>query len=265
MLAPVLASGVIAYLLEAGGLMERRGWPRIVAVWVVFAVFVLFLSLLLFGVMPLVSRQLTDLIQQFPSMVPRGSRCSCSCPSATPSWCVRADPGNLRGGSAGDPGARPARAVVSLASLVGLITVMIYIVLMRCSCFLSEGQGAHRRTGSPSSCRRTGSSPSRCGATSIARSANYVRGKFHRDPHRLGREPGDLHRLRSAVRAPALGAGRTLGHRPVHRSGRRHLPGGVIAWFQWGWSAEFFWLNFAYLVIQALDGNVLVPLLFSRS
>ena len=73
MLAPVIASVVMAYLLEGlVGFLERRGWPRLVAVWVVFAVFLLFLSLLLFGVLPLVSRQLTDLIQQIPSMVAKG-------------------------------------------------------------------------------------------------------------------------------------------------------------------------------------------------
>jgi putative permease len=42
------------------------------------------------------------------------------------------------------------------------------------------------------------------------------------------------------------------------------IPVVLIAWFQWGWSPPFVWLTIAYLVIQALDGNVLVPLLFSE-
>jgi putative permease len=42
------------------------------------------------------------------------------------------------------------------------------------------------------------------------------------------------------------------------------LPVVLIAWFQWGWGTEFIWLTIAYLIIQALDGNVLVPLLFSE-
>ena len=42
------------------------------------------------------------------------------------------------------------------------------------------------------------------------------------------------------------------------------IPVVAIAWFQWGWSPEFLWLTVAYTVIQALDGNVLVPLLFSE-
>jgi putative permease len=73
MLAPVLASVVIAYLLEGlVGILERRRWPRVAAVWFVFSLFILFLTLLVLGVLPLVSRQLTDLIQQFPSMVTKG-------------------------------------------------------------------------------------------------------------------------------------------------------------------------------------------------
>jgi putative permease len=42
------------------------------------------------------------------------------------------------------------------------------------------------------------------------------------------------------------------------------LPIATIAWFQWGWSAEFGRILFAYGVLQALDGYLLVPLLFSE-
>ncbi len=42
------------------------------------------------------------------------------------------------------------------------------------------------------------------------------------------------------------------------------FPVAFVAFFQWGWSPEFMWLVGAYAVIQALDGNVLVPLLFSE-
>jgi putative permease len=38
----------------------------------------------------------------------------------------------------------------------------------------------------------------------------------------------------------------------------------IIAWFQWGWDTQFVTLVVAYLVIQTLDGNLLVPLLFSE-
>jgi len=43
------------------------------------------------------------------------------------------------------------------------------------------------------------------------------------------------------------------------------VPVALIAFFQWGWGSEFIYLMVAYAVIQALDGNVLVPLLFSEA
>ncbi len=42
------------------------------------------------------------------------------------------------------------------------------------------------------------------------------------------------------------------------------VPITLIAYFQWGWGSDFFWLMTAYFVIQILDGNVLVPLIFSE-
>ena len=42
------------------------------------------------------------------------------------------------------------------------------------------------------------------------------------------------------------------------------LPVALVAFFQWGWGWDFGQVMIAYAVIQALDGNVLVPLLFSE-
>jgi putative permease len=41
------------------------------------------------------------------------------------------------------------------------------------------------------------------------------------------------------------------------------FPVALIAFFQWGWSSEFAYVMIALGVIQALDGNLLVPLLLS--
>jgi putative permease len=43
------------------------------------------------------------------------------------------------------------------------------------------------------------------------------------------------------------------------------VPVAMIAYFQWGWGADFMYLMLVYGIIQALDGNVLVPLLFSEA
>jgi len=42
------------------------------------------------------------------------------------------------------------------------------------------------------------------------------------------------------------------------------VPIAIIAYFQWGLTAKFWWLMLYYQIIQILDGNALVPLLFSE-
>lgn len=266
MLAPVLASGVIAYLLEGlVGLMERRGWPRIVAVWVVFAVFVLFLSLLLFGVMPLVSRQLTDLIQQFPSMVAKGQQVLMQLPERYPELVsfeqIQEIFAVVRQGTL-ELGQRALS--VSLASLVGLITVMIYIVLMPLLVFFFLKDKALIVDWFTQFLPQDRLFAKQVWGDVDRQISNYVRGKFIEilivwaaslvTFTAFGLQYALLLSVLVglSVIVPYIGAVVVT------------FPVVLIAWFQWGWSADFFWLNFAYLVIQALDGNVLVPLLFSE-
>ena len=266
MLAPVLASGVIAYLLEGlVGLMERRGWPRIVAVWVVFAVFVLFLSLLLFGVMPLVSRQLTDLIQQFPSMVAKGQQVLMQLPERYPELVsfeqIQEIFAVVRQGTL-ELGQRALS--VSLASLVGLITVMIYIVLMPLLVFFFLKDKALIVDWFTQFLPQDRLFAKQVWGDVDRQISNYVRGKFIEilivwaaslvTFTAFGLQYALLLSVLVglSVIVPYIGAVVVT------------FPVVLIAWFQWGWSADFFWLNFAYVVIQALDGNVLVPLLFSE-
>ena len=42
------------------------------------------------------------------------------------------------------------------------------------------------------------------------------------------------------------------------------LPVAIVAFYQFGWSGQFAWIMAAYGIIQVLDGNALVPLLFSE-
>ncbi|MCA2470724.1 MULTISPECIES: AI-2E family transporter, partial [Vibrio] len=43
------------------------------------------------------------------------------------------------------------------------------------------------------------------------------------------------------------------------------VPVAIVGLFQWGMTPQFYWLLLAYGIIQALDGNVLVPVLFSEA
>jgi len=42
------------------------------------------------------------------------------------------------------------------------------------------------------------------------------------------------------------------------------FPVTLIAYFQWGWGADFAYIVMAYSIIQLLDGNLLAPLLLSE-
>ena len=73
MLAPVLASVVLAYLLD--GVVDRlQRWhiPRIVAVSLVFLFFLVLVVMIFFVLVPRLSQQLTQLFQQLPQMVSMG-------------------------------------------------------------------------------------------------------------------------------------------------------------------------------------------------
>ncbi|HFC30670.1 MAG TPA: AI-2E family transporter, partial [Oceanospirillales bacterium] len=42
------------------------------------------------------------------------------------------------------------------------------------------------------------------------------------------------------------------------------IPIALVSFFQFGWSSDFAWIMISYGIIQLLDGNVLVPWLFSE-
>ena len=72
-LAPLLASIVIAYLLDgAVALLEKSRSPRIVALSVVFSIFLALLLLLLFVFIPVVSKQMTQFFKDLPNMISQG-------------------------------------------------------------------------------------------------------------------------------------------------------------------------------------------------
>jgi Predicted permease len=266
MLAPVLASIVIAYLLE--GLvapLERLGLPRMVAVVIVFVLFLISLGLILFGLMPLLSRQVSQLVQQLPSMITKGQQVLMMLPEKYPEL-ITADQVQeviaAIGGEVGNIGQKVLSW--SLASVVGVITLLVYLVLMPLLVFfflkdkrllidwLSNLLPEDRKI-----------------AVSVWKEvdrqiSNYVRGKFieilvvwsasYVTFMLFGLEYAMLLSLLVglSVIIPYIGA--TVVTIPVL----------AVGWFQWGWTADFGWLALAYFVIQAIDGNVLVPLLFSE-
>ncbi len=266
MLAPVLASVVIAYLLEGlVVILEDRGLPRLFAVWIVFVVFVCFVSLVLFGLLPLLSRQVTGLIQQLPTMIAEGQTVVMQLPERFPEVISAPQVEELLDGIRGEiAGFGQEVLSMSLASVVGVLTILVYMVLMPMLVFFFlKDKALIIRWFS-------GVLPGERGLADLVwievdrQIGNYVRGKFWEIIivwaasllafSFFGLQYAMLLAVLVGLSVVVPYVGATVVTFPVL----------LVAWFQWGWGPDFAWVTIAYLVIQALDGNVLVPLLFGE-
>jgi putative permease len=266
MLAPVLASAVIAYLLEGVvAIAERRNLPRLFAVIVVFVLFVVFVTLVLFGLMPLLSRQVTELVGQLPVMIAEGQKVLMALPERYPEVISVEQAQQMIDAIRREIGGFGQQAVsLSLASVVGVITILVYLILMPLLVFFFLKDKEVIVGWFSQFLPRDRMFANRVWRDVDRQIANYVRGKFWEIVivggvsfatfRFFGLEYAVLLAVvvGLSVIIPYIGA--TVVTFPVL----------LVAWFQWGWGSEFIWLTVAYLVIQALDGNVLVPLLFSE-
>ena len=85
MLTPVFAALVLAYLLDGVVLaLQERGVPRIVAVVTVFLLFIVFLAFAMLGLLPRLSYQVTQLVNQLPSIIGKGQEAIMRLPSRYP-------------------------------------------------------------------------------------------------------------------------------------------------------------------------------------
>ena len=266
MLAPVLASAVIAYLLEGlVVILEDRGVPRTLASTIVFLVFVLFVTLVLFGLMPLLSRQVTELVQQLPFMITEGQRVLMTLPERFPEVISPQQAEELLDGIRREIGSYGQSVVtMSISSVVGVLTLLVYMVLMPMLVFffLKDKDIIMRWF--------SGFLPGERGLADMVwievdrQIANYVRGKFWEIIivwaasllafSYFGLQYAMLLAVVVGLSVVIPYVGATVVTFPVL----------LVAWFQWGWGPDFVWVTVAYLVIQALDGNVLVPLLFGE-
>lgn len=267
MLAPVLASIVIAYLLEGVvAAFQRRGTPRLLAILVVYLAFLAFVTLLLFGLLPQLSRQVTQLFQQIPAMITKGQALLMQLPVYYPEFISQEQVTEIIGVIRQEIATFGQTVLsVSFASVVGIITVLVYLVLMPLLVFffLKDKRLILNWVG--------GLMPRGRGLADTVwkdmdrQIANYVRGKFWEIVivsaacfvtfTFMGLDYAILLAVLVgfSVIIPYIGAAVVT------------LPVIMIAWFQWGWGSDFAWLTVAYFIIQILDGNVLVPLLFSEA
>ena len=265
-LAPVIAGIVIAYLLE--GLISRLtriGVPRILAVWAVFLCFVIFLTSLIFGLLPVLYNQLTEVVQQIPYILSKGQAGLMTLPEKYPDLI-----------SVDQVGEMIAQARVQLtdfgqslvkSSITGaasIITIMIYVVLLPILVFFFIKDKDRILDWFKDFLPDDHALATRVWGDVDSQIANYIRGKFWEilivwmvtlvTFATLGLQYALLlsFLVGISVLIPYVGAAVVT------------IPVVIIAWFQWGSTSEFVTLVAVYLIIQTLDGNLLVPLLFSE-
>jgi putative permease len=266
-LAPVLTGLVIAFLLE--GLVSRMTAlriPDLVAVTIAFVLFVGGVVTALVFVVPLVGRQTQSLLVSLPDLMVRAREIAGEIAGRFPEL-VTAQQVNtwfegLTGQFVSMIGNFVEAFVISVPSLVGLL---IYVVLVpisvffflkdrgRLMAFLQSRLPAHRPL------------LTAVGAEMNVQLANYVRGKFIEilivgaatfvTLQILGLKYAALLAVLVgiSVLVPFIGAAVVT------------IPVFLVAVIQFGWSWDLAWVMAAYGIIQALDGNVLVPLLFSEA
>ncbi len=267
MLAPVFASIVVAYLLEAVVVrLQMLGLSRLVSVLLVFLLFLASLFFLLFGLVPMLTRQLTQLVQQIPNYITQGQELLLQLPQRYPQMVSQEQVQNLIS-SVGSELALAGQqfltwSLASVGNVVGLLVLLVLIPVLVFFFLKDKHQLIDWFKGFLPTDRHLVSS---VWADVEAQIANYVRGKAG-EIVIVGAVSYitfiSLGLQYSALLATMVGFSVLI---PYIGAAVVTLPIAFVAYFQWGWGWDFGQVMIAYAIIQALDGNVLVPLLFSEA
>lgn len=258
-LAPVFASLVIAYLLEAVvSQSQKLGMPRPLAVVIVFLLFLAVLVFLLFGLVPIVTRQLTQLVQQFPVYLAQGQ--------ALLKQLVSEEQISVIINQLGQELANLGQQALSwsLSSAASIITLLVYLVLLPVLVFFFLKDKDMMIQWVANYMPRERSLATKVWVEAELQIANYVRGKVA-EIFIVGSVTYItfiiLGLQYSALLATLVGFSVLI---PYVGAAVVTIPIALIAYFQFGWGWSFGHVMIAYAIIQALDGNLLVPLLFSE-
>ena len=267
MLAPVLAAIVLAYLLE--GLvrpLERRGLPRLGAVLVVFSVFLALLLVLLFGLMPRVSAQATALLRELPVMIAEGQALLMQLPERYPQLISAEQIGDIMASLRANVTALGHNLLsLSLSTLTSLFTVVLYLVLLPVLVFFMLKDKRLIIVWLTRLLPQERALATQVWQEMDQQLGNYVRGKAI-ETFIVGAASYVAFALMglnyATLLAVLVGLSVIV---PYVGAIIVTVPVVLVAFFQWGWGDAFIWLVAVYLIIQGLDGNLLVPLLFSEA
>jgi putative permease len=266
-LAPVLAAIVLAYLAQGlSGQLQNYGLPLWLGVAVSYFVFVGIFFGFFFALMPIAWRQLLSLAGELPGMLERGQQFLNVLPQQYPELFSEEQVKELVSIAQAElAGLGPALVTGSLGWIPGVLTLMVYMILIPLLVFffLKDRQQILDWLGEFLPAKRP--LLRRIWTEMNEQFANYARGKVL-EVLIIGSVTYFaftwLDMDYAALLALLVGLSVIV---PYIGATLVTLPVALVGFFQWGLSAEFYYMFAVYLVIQALDGNVLVPFLFSEA
>tara|TARA_R110002049_G_scaffold142198_7_gene304036 strand:- start:1531 stop:2592 length:1062 start_codon:yes stop_codon:yes gene_type:complete len=266
LLAPLIASVIIAYLLEgAVSFLERHGSRRSPAVILVFSLFLSLFIVTMLLLIPLLAGQVGQLARELPAIAAGLQDLALHLPERYPQIFSDQQVLELLASIRNNVAAFGQRVVVlSLTSAVQLITFLVYLILVPLLVFFMLKDKRHIVAWFLQFLPHERSLVNHVWADVEAGIGNYVRGKFieilivwvvtYVVFAILGLPYAMLLSLLVglSVIVPYVGAAVVT------------IPVAAVAYFEFGMAPHFWYVIGAYAVVQFLDGNVLVPLLFSE-
>ena len=267
MLAPLLTSIVLAYMMEpVVTLLEKYRVPRLIAVIFVCLLFLALAMLILLWLIPLLSNQITQLIQELPKHFEKGRQALLALPESYPQIVDEKQVNEIMSAISGQiTGLGQKFLSFSLASIPVMFALVIYLFLVPLLIFFFLKDKQIILGWLSKHLPKERGLAAKVWVEMDQQIGNYVRGKFTEIfivggvTYIVFVAMGLNYSMLLAVLVglsviiPYIGAAAVT------------IPVVMIAYFQWGWSADFTYVVLAYGIIQALDGNVLVPLLFSEA
>ena len=266
-LAPVLVAIVLAYLMQGvANVLKQRGLPGELGVAVSTFLFLGGFFAVLFGLAPLVWRQLVALVREAPAMIEAGRKVLVTLPEEYPVFFTQQQVNELTAVIQAEMASVGQLLVTKgLSSIPSVLAAVVYLILIPLMVFFFL-KDREQLTG-----WFTGFLPAqrplleRIWAELNLQFANYARGKGI-EVLIIGGASYVVFAMFSLNYAALLGL--LVGFSvivPYIGAALVTIPVVVVAYFQFGLTPDFYWVVGAYLLIQVLDGNVLVPLLFSEA
>lgn len=266
MLAPAIASMIVAFILQGVvAKLVRWGVPELLAICGVFVAFLGSLAGFLFGLLPLVWTQVAALATEAPRIIREMRSYLELLPEQYPALVSMDVVNNIYFQLTAEAGRLTQWLVsISISSIPNLLGLLIYLVLVPILVFFLLKDRRALMSGIARMLPHERPLLASIWQEVNRQCANYVRGKAV-EILIVGSVTYVCFKLLGVPYAALLsllvGLSVVI---PYIGAAVVTIPVAVIALFAFGWGAHFIWVMVVYGIIQALDGNVLVPVLFSE-